>query len=97
MVVLRSRVTCCTCQKPVDKFDTRLMPADDGQRVYECFICFKKKRAGILVIPDQDMQTKQDLYCERCKYKFRSRKYDCPYCNKGDMVVAGKFSVSELL
>lgn len=95
MIILPTRVYCYRCRKTVEKSETRYVGMLGREERFECFNCFKKDRT----VPWKAEETGErlELYCERCRYKFYSKKLFCPYCNQGDMIMKGNISVNDLL
>ena len=91
MPVLRIPVECCRCNKMVEKANARFLTRVKNERKYECFSCYKLNRNK------HKEFVKRELYCERCRYKFKSKKLLCPYCNRSDNVVKGEVTVKDLL
>lgn len=90
------RGTCITCGKKVDVAQSRVVSTSLGKSKYECFGCYKANKNSILA-PAPGKMEKLNLYCARCKYKFKSRELLCPYCSQGDLVVRSDISVRDLL
>ncbi|MEK6938923.1 MAG: hypothetical protein AABX04_07840 [Nanoarchaeota archaeon] len=86
MFMLKTKVNCFKCGKAVDKNETYLIQTTDKEGRYECYTCFKNSRS-----------TKRDLFCGRCKYKFKARVPVCPYCSKSDEVIEGNVSIHDLI
>lgn len=86
MPMLRTKVNCFKCGSSVDKNETYLYQVTDRENRYECYACFKASRTA-----------KRELFCGRCKYKFKARLPICPYCSKSDEVIEGTLSVQDLL
>jgi hypothetical protein len=96
MVVLRSRVLCFRCNEPVNKIDTVKTISTSGEPKYQCSSCFKTVKTTTWGLGDE-IPVKNDCFCQRCKYKFKSKSGLCPYCSKNDLVVCGKITVHDLL
>ena len=94
MPVLRSKINCYKCKRPVDRSQTLFLGTIGEERRYECFTCYKQKGKERVEDP---MSEKINLYCERCNYKFKSRTSLCPYCSKSDKVVSGDVSIRDLI
>ena len=88
MVLLKMKVQCYFCRNEVDKLTARQLETDRREPRYECFACFKKGLQN---------KTKQQYFCEKCKYRFLARSAICPYCNQRDYVSLGKLNTSDLL
>lgn len=91
MVLLRVPVSCFRCGEVVDRSQTLVA----GKR-YECFSCYKQLKNSPWLIR-QKLPEKLELYCECCRYRFKSKRLVCPYCDKEDRVVRGQIEVSDLL
>jgi len=94
MTLLKLKVRCFRCLKEVDKMETRPVESISKDPRYECFSCFKKD------LPQRGIPNRMvhhELYCERCRYKFRSKSPICPYCNKSDQLESAKITVYDLL
>jgi hypothetical protein len=96
MVVLRSRVLCFRCNKPVSKIDTVKTISNTGEPRFQCSNCFKKAKTSNWGMGDE-IPVKSSCFCQRCRYKFKSQSGLCPYCNQKDLVVIGKVTVQDLL
>ncbi len=90
MVVIRSRVNCFRCGEAVDRTATLLL-SSSFEKKYECYGCYKQNKTGM------STKVKQELFCGRCKYKFKSKGALCPYCNKDDLVMSPHFKIEDLL
>ena len=96
MPTLKVKVACSKCGEKVEKTDSREVGKNTTGPIYECFPCFKKKRArqpGSF----QENSVKYNLYCERCKYKFTSARKICPYCNSEQHLEASELTATDLL
>lgn len=90
-----SKVDCVVCDEKVDKMQARAVSVG-GVPKFECFECYRKTKSSSLVIR-KEHNVKLDLFCARCKYKFKSRNPICPYCSQSDLVARGDVSVRDLL
>lgn len=90
MIRLRLQVDCLMCADAVDKN----MAIAYGPEKYVCFDCYKQKKS---LLTAKGYDEKIQLYCERCRYKFTSKRFSCPYCSKADKVGKANISVQELL
>ena len=97
MTILKIKVDCGRCKKSVEKTQARLVDTPKGSKRYECLSCFKKNRAILLGLEQEEPKFKQDMFCGRCKYHFKSKNVVCPYCNDSDYIVRGDISVGDLL
>ncbi len=95
MIDSGTKVDCAACETKVDKMQARAVSIG-GVRKFECFECYRKTKNSSLVIT-KEHNVKLDLFCARCKYKFKSRDPLCPYCSKSDMVGRADVSIRELL
>ena len=43
------------------------------------------------------LRERKEFYCERCRYKFKSIRFNCPYCNQCDKLTKPVVNVNELL
>ena len=96
MPVLRVKITCFRCGKKKDKVEARLIKGMNNELRYECFTCYKRNKAEPWWDGKKEA-VKKEYYCERCKYKFSSKRCICPYCNKNDRLTGGNVSVKDLL
>ncbi len=96
MVIVRARVTCDHCKKFVDRSETRYLFLHTGEKIYECFHCYKRNPTGNWSSEELNV-VKRELYCERCKYRFKAKVAICPYCSKGDKIESGNISVKDLV
>ena len=96
MTIIRSRVQCFRCKKSVDKSDTLVIKTITKDPRYECSQCYKRNRTKPWGFGDE-MSYKKDYYCERCRYKFSSKKDVCPYCSKSDQIEGGNITVKDLI
>ena len=92
MVYLKTKVTCYHCKKQVEKTEASVFQAPLGGPSWECFNCFKKSRQ---ILGEDGI--KLDLYCERCNYRFKSKKAICPYCNETNTLSKGNVTMKDLL
>jgi len=90
------KAICVTCGKNIDVAQSRVVSAVSGKNKYECFGCYRTSKNSLMAPPPSKAQ-KLNLYCARCKYKFKSRDLLCPYCSQGDLVVRSDISVGDLL
>jgi uncharacterized CHY-type Zn-finger protein len=97
MTQLRTKVQCFRCSKKVDVNITREIKTLSKESRYECFRCFQKNKREPLLAGVEKPLIKKEYICERCKYKFKSKKAVCPYCNKNDYVTSSNVSVKELI
>ena len=95
MAVISARVNCFRCGKAVDKTQTILLEKVSGKN-YECFTCYKRNKGMAWGFGDK-VKVKQELYCQRCKYKFKSAGGMCPYCNKDDITISQNIKIEDLL
>ena len=79
------------CDQSIQKIDSVLIDAANVQRA--CYPCFKNNKMLFKI----QQGFKQEMYCERCKYKFSSKSLVCPYCSKGDRIVKGNMTVRDIL
>ena len=98
--ILKIKVKCHRCNEEIDKLDARPMESNGPTKQYECFPCFKKY--NLSDSPRVKKRTssgngKYDLFCEKCRYKFSSRKIVCPYCDKSDHLIKSPDNILELL
>jgi hypothetical protein len=92
MVYLRTPIECFRCHNTVCKTETRALRA--GKKiVHECFNCYRSKPNVVKT----DNKIKQDYFCQKCRYKFKSIKSVCPYCNKHDFLTSTNITIEELL
>ena len=96
MVILRARVKCLECDKSVGKTDTLLVRTLAGEKRYKCYSCYQRKSNKHWSIKT-GVQEKQDYYCERCRFKFKSRTPVCTYCSMEDRVVRGEFQLKDFI
>ncbi|MBU0457342.1 MAG: hypothetical protein ABH824_05035 [Nanoarchaeota archaeon] len=96
MAVLRARVKCFRCGRSVDKTQTLITKSITKDIRYECAKCYKRNKTSPWGLGDE-IPHKIEYFCERCKYKFKSKVCECPYCNKRDRVTEARITVSDLL
>ena len=92
MRVLRVPVICCRCGDGVEKSGA-ISIEFQGRRNFECYPCYQTHSAWNVYAHD----VKKSLFCQRCTYKFTSKKLECPYCNKNDMVIDSEVDIKDLL
>ena len=92
MRVLRVPVICCRCGEGVEKSGAITIEFQ-GKKDYECYPCYQTHSAWNAY----SQEVKKSLYCQRCNYKFTSKRLECPYCNKMDLVIDSEINVDELL
>ncbi len=90
MVYLRIKVPCFRCKRQVEKTKVLTVGSMTDEPRYECYVCFKR-------FANSGDRPKSRFLCQRCNYKFNSKKDECPYCNKSDLVIKGKITVHDLL
>lgn len=90
-----TKVSCITCEKNVDTLQARSLTLS-GKQKYECFNCYRQNKNSPSS-SSQERNTKLDLFCARCKYKFHSRDLLCPYCSQSDLVTRADLSVKDFL
>ena len=100
MGVLRIKVECHRCKNVVDKLDARELSISLTRTPrYECFTCFRKfshiSQGNELVGASQ--AEKQQLYCGKCRYKFSSIKFVCPYCGESDNLMRSNMSIQDII
>lgn len=96
MPLLKVKVSCFRCHSDVTPAEAiKLKNVSKDQR-YECYKCYKKNKTSEWGFGDE-VKFKSKYYCQRCNYKFKSKKGICPYCNQADFLVKGKISVHDLL
>ncbi|HLC52638.1 MAG TPA: hypothetical protein VJI98_05325 [Candidatus Nanoarchaeia archaeon] len=93
MVILRIPVECVYCKKQIDKRTALFVKNLQNKNLYQCSICFGNNSR---TIESKDIKT-ISLYCEKCKYKFTSKKAICPYCNRFDTVMKTDIKISDLI
>ena len=96
MAVLRIKVNCSSCEKRIDKAQALPVKSVNNEKRYECYNCYRRSKSGSLGT-NEEVKVKEPYFCQRCKYKFKSKKSICPYCNKSDFLVKGKVTVHDLL
>jgi len=96
MAVLRLTVECCRCKKEVDKAEVRPVDSLSGERYFECFDCFRKRKPELWSKGGKVANT-ENFYCEVCRYKFSSKIPNCPMCGKKDHVMPGNVTIRDLL
>jgi len=96
MPVLRIKVDCFRCKKKVDKGSALPIKTISKEPRYECYNCYKRNKTSEWGFGDE-VNFKNKYYCQRCNYKFKSKKSICPYCNQSDLLVKGKITVHDLL
>ena len=97
MTVLRARVSCFRCRRPVNKLSTITNKSINGEFRHECSECFRKAKRDPLLAGIEEVKQKKEYYCERCRYRFHSKSGVCPYCSRTDQVIGGKVTVMDLL
>ncbi len=95
MATIRARVNCFRCGIPVHKAETILIKTLTNEKKYECYSCYKGGKMSTW--GGKKTKVKQELYCQRCKYKFRSKTSLCPYCNKDDFVTFSNVKIEDLI
>lgn len=95
MAIVRARVNCARCRNPVDKSQTVLGRNSAYDKEYVCFHCYNIGK-HLESRDDERPRVKVDLYCERCKYRFKGFSTLCPYCNSSDMVSKGDVTMKDL-
>lgn len=96
MTSLRVQIECFCCNRLVSKSESLLIKSTAKSSRYSCSECFKKNKR-FFSNSSKRMSEKKELYCERCKYNFISKSWDCPYCNKPDLVSEANITISDLL
>lgn len=96
MVLLRVKVSCTKCKRRVEKLEARTMTSSLGETSYECFDCFKKARTPRWG-SSEGIKMTREMFCQKCRYKFKSSVPICPYCNESDYLESGKLTVQDLL
>ena len=89
-------VECFRCKENVQKANARLFTTLAEKKVFECNPCAQKSKAKLWSLGEESL-TKNNYFCDRCKYKFSSRKSFCPYCSKNDQVVSADVKLGNLL
>ena len=96
MQSIKLKVQCFKCRQIVDKSNTITLESVTKDPRYACSNCYKKSRSQPWGFGDE-VPYKKDYFCERCKYKFSSKRNTCPYCSKSDRVEGGNVTVKELI
>lgn len=96
MVQILEQVQCFHCGKKVNKTSTRLVRDVNNIPQPECFSCFMVFKSPAWQKTIQ-LKERYELYCERCRYKFYSKKLLCPYCNNSDFICKGNLSIHDLV
>ena len=96
MALLRIRVKCFHCNKEVSEAEALPVKSVTNKTRYNCYLCYQKHKTHPWGFGDK-IPVKKELYCERCRYKFISKKEICPYCNKEDLVMGANVTVKDLL
>ena len=98
MANLQSKLTCFTCGDSVIKSETAVVERYGMGKVFECYPCFKSSKGTTLrSISESRQKNKQEYFCAKCKYKFSSRRAECPYCGKSDNLSLTQVSTNDLL
>ncbi|PIN87597.1 hypothetical protein COV12_02995 [Candidatus Woesearchaeota archaeon CG10_big_fil_rev_8_21_14_0_10_32_24] len=91
MVVIKTNVNCYQCYQAVDKTETLVVLSKGLQKLYQCANCYKKNK------PQGRFEQRKSFYCEKCKYKFSSKKPLCPYCNSSERLTKSNITVYDLI
>lgn len=98
MAIVHARVNCIRCAKMVDKSETILLPSTGNDKKFICFGCYKAEKPRTpRWSMGQETKAKDEYFCGRCKYKFKSVNPSCPYCSQTDAVVKGNITMKDLL
>jgi len=95
MPVVQARVNCSRCKNPINKAQTIFSRNSYNEKEYTCFNCYNINK-NLSMNMENEQKSKVELYCERCKYRFKSRTSNCPYCNTSDMVSKGNVTMKDL-
>ena len=97
MSLYSAKVQCFGCGKAVDKSGTFTSLNASKELRYQCPSCYLRNKDDLLGDNKAQAPLKRELFCARCKYKFKAKSMLCPYCSKEDQVVEQVHSVKELL
>ncbi len=95
MAYLRVKVQCFRCNNDFEKTEVRTIKGVTQDPRYQCFPCCKNQREPLLA--NEKTKRKFDLYCQMCKYNFKSKAMLCPYCAKEDYVIVDDVKLKDLL
>ncbi|NQV91419.1 hypothetical protein HQ489_03005 [Candidatus Woesearchaeota archaeon] len=91
MVVIKAHVNCYQCHQSVDKAETLLIMSKGLLKLYQCINCYKIKK------PQGYFEHRKEFYCEKCRYKFSSKKPICPYCNSSERLTKSNVTIHDLI
>jgi hypothetical protein len=94
MPILRIPVECFRCRAVVEQ--TSAVIVSKRENKHECYTCYQKNRSSTWSVSQTAKRTVL-LLCERCHYKFKSKKLLCPYCDKNDMLMNPNTKLKDLI
>lgn len=89
-------VKCFRCNTLVEKGSAIILRSVSKKPRYSCYGCYVKQKRFTWGFGDE-IPVKKELFCERCKYKFTSKRPGCPFCSKSDRVIESNITVKDLL